>query len=149
MQFIIRDVRVVKRSRFDPLSVKLLLFRNIALKASRGIEARFLVRFKRPRYNYRAESFQEKVAKQLKSLDSRIDIRLCPEIHQKLLIVDDREAWLGSANLNYRGMGGKRDLILWTNDKEVVGKLTEIFNRRWMQKDDVCKYCPKKCIIVT
>jgi hypothetical protein len=46
-------------------------------------------------------------------------------------------------------MGGKRDLILWTNDKGVVGKLTEIFNRRCMQKDDVCKYCPKKCIIVT
>jgi phosphatidylserine/phosphatidylglycerophosphate/cardiolipin synthase-like enzyme len=128
--------------------VKLFLFRNIALKASRGIDAKLVIRFQRSRYNYRAESFQEKVAKQLKSLEPRIDIRLCPEVHQKLLIVDDREAWLGSANLNYRGMGGKRDLILWTNDRSVVGRLAETFNRRWMQKDDVCNYCPKKCIIV-
>ena len=67
-----------------------------------------------------------------------MELQICPRSHWKLVIVDDRFAYCGSANFTGAGLGlkheDKRNLELGviTRDHNVVSHLADKFDRFWM-----------------
>lgn len=73
---------------------------------------------------------------------------LCPRVHLKSVIIDGKFAYCGSANLTGAGMGAKgadkrnfEDGII-TDDKEIVCKIIEQFDRIW--RGEHCRQCKRK-----
>jgi phosphatidylserine/phosphatidylglycerophosphate/cardiolipin synthase-like enzyme len=73
---------------------------------------------------------------------------LCPRVHFKSVIVDGRFVYTGSANLTGAGMGAKTadrrnfEAGIVTNDKQIVAKVAEQFDRIW--RGEHCKSCKRK-----
>ena len=67
-----------------------------------------------------------------------LELQICPRCHWKLVIVDGRFAYLGSANFTGAGLGakseGKRNLELGMTSKDpgVVKNLQALFDDFWM-----------------
>jgi len=66
-----------------------------------------------------------------------LDLRVCPRVHLKLVIVDGALAYLGSANWTGAGLGAKGvgrrnfELGIVTEDELVLDEVQEIFDRIW------------------
>ena len=66
----------------------------------------------------------------------------------KLIIVDGKKAFMGSANLTGAGMGMKSkntrnfETGLYTDDKEQVKEISDIYDNLWMGSH--CKSCRRK-----
>ena len=66
-----------------------------------------------------------------------LELRLCPRTHLKLVIVDGRELYLGSANWTGAGLGAKHEqrrnfeLGLLTQDERLLDAAQEVFERVW------------------
>ena len=73
---------------------------------------------------------------------------LCPRVHLKTVIIDERVAYLGSANLTGAGMGAKSqnrrnfEAGIITTDKNMVGSLMEQFDGIW--RGSHCLSCQRK-----
>ena len=73
---------------------------------------------------------------------------LCPRVHFKMMVFDDKEAYIGSANLTGAGIGMKADGTrnfeagILTDDSEIVEQTMNQFDEVWMGKH--CKTC-KRC----
>jgi hypothetical protein len=52
-------------------------------------------------------------------------------VHAKLIIVDEREALVGSMNIDRSAFDSRRELGLTTDDDAIVGRLREIFEFDW------------------
>lgn len=65
------------------------------------------------------------------------NMRRCPRVHLKLVIVDGRGAYLGTANLTGAGLGAKGDRRrnfeagIWSASPELVGRLERFFLSIW------------------
>ncbi len=76
-----------------------------------------------------------------------LTIRRCPRWHGKLVIVDCRAMYLGSANLTGAGLGAKADdrrnfeLGLWTRSAELIDAALERFNHVW--EGVACETCKR------
>jgi len=74
-----------------------------------------------------------------------LELQICPRSHWKMVVVDGREAYFGSANFTGAGLGVKsprrRNLEVgaWIKDPAEVAKLEASFDRFWM--GDYCKDC--------
>ena len=97
----------------------------------RGVELR-LLHAELPSRPFRA-SFDK-----MKSLWSGgLDLKICPRVHFKAVIVDGAWIYLGSANLTGAGLGakqaGKRNFELGfiTEDFEVIDRATALFQSVW------------------
>jgi len=77
------------------------------------------------------------VLKELRSGEG-FEMQLCPRVHSKIIIVDYRMAYTGSANLTGAGIGAKSALKrnfevgVLTENKEEIQKLEEYFDNIWM-----------------
>ncbi|HTU59092.1 MAG TPA: phospholipase D family protein [Polyangiales bacterium] len=66
-----------------------------------------------------------------------LEMRLCPRTHLKLVIVDGRHLYLGSANWTGAGLGAKHDhrrnfeLGLLTQDERLLDAAQELYERVW------------------
>jgi phosphatidylserine/phosphatidylglycerophosphate/cardiolipin synthase-like enzyme len=66
-----------------------------------------------------------------------LELRLCPRTHLKLVIVDGRDLYVGSANWTGAGLGAKHDdrrnfeLGLVTQDERLVDAAQDTFERIW------------------
>lgn len=66
-----------------------------------------------------------------------LELRLCPRNHLKLVIVDGRHLYLGSANWTGAGLGAKNDqrrnfeLGLLTQDERLLDAAQDVFHRIW------------------
>lgn len=84
------------------------------------------------------------------NLISGLERMLCPRIHFKTVIVDQRIAYLGSANLTGAGMGAKASTTrnfengIVTDDRPIVNKLIEQFDTLWMGQN--CDKCKRKTV---
>jgi phosphatidylserine/phosphatidylglycerophosphate/cardiolipin synthase-like enzyme len=84
------------------------------------------------------------------NLINGLERMLCPRIHCKTVIVDQRIAYLGSANLTGAGMGAKASTTrnfengIVTDDRSIVGKLIEQFDTLWMGEH--CDTCNRKAV---
>ena len=78
-------------------------------------------------------------------LNGAMELQICPRSHWKLVIVDDRFAYCGSANFTGAGLGlkheDKRNLELGviTRDPGVVSYLADKFDSFWMGAH--CEQC--------
>ena len=52
-------------------------------------------------------------------------------VHAKLIVVDRREALVGSMNIDRSAFDARRELGLTTDDPAVVGRLLEVFDHDW------------------
>lgn len=90
-------------------------------------------------------------------LQKNLEIQICPRSHWKLVIVDGKSAYFGSANFTGAGLGVKnenrRNLELGAlftgkelTDKKQIAQLEDMFDNFWMGEHCIqCerrKYCP-------
>lgn len=74
-----------------------------------------------------------------------LELRLCPRNHLKLVIVDGRHLYLGSANWTGAGLGAKGDarrnfeLGLLTQDERLLDAAQDVFDRIWRGQE--CEGC--------
>ncbi len=73
---------------------------------------------------------------------------LCPRVHFKIMVFDDKEAYIGSANLTGAGIGMKAESTrnfeagILTDDPEIVEQAMNQFDEVWMGK--YCKTCKRR-----
>ena len=85
-------------------------------------------------------------------LKKNLEIQICPRSHWKMVIVDGKSAYFGSANFTGAGLGVKnenrRNLEIGAliTDKKQVSQLEILFDNFWMGEHCIhCgqrKYCP-------
>ncbi|MCR5762135.1 MAG: phospholipase D family protein [Treponema sp.] len=82
------------------------------------------------------------------SLIEGIERVLCPRVHFKIIVYDQKLAYIGSANLTGAGLGckGKNtrnfEAGILTSNKDFVKKAAEQFDSVWM--GSFCKDCRRK-----
>jgi phosphatidylserine/phosphatidylglycerophosphate/cardiolipin synthase-like enzyme len=74
-----------------------------------------------------------------------LELQICPRSHWKMVIVDGRFAYLGSANFTGAGLGAKSaqkrnlELGITSRDAKLVSKLRELFDTFWI--GSYCRHC--------
>lgn len=94
----------------------------------------------------------------LAKLSSRIKMRQCPRVHLKVIAVDGRLLYLGSANLTGAGLGAKGDgrrnfeMGILTDSEAMLDAAQAKFDRIWRGKECAsCKLrreCPRPLDLV-
>ena len=80
--------------------------------------------------------------------DPRLTIRRCPRQHAKIVVVDCRAMYVGSANLTGAGLGAKSERKrnfeagLWTHAPELIDPVLERFNALWEGR--LCGSCRQR-----
>jgi phosphatidylserine/phosphatidylglycerophosphate/cardiolipin synthase-like enzyme len=98
--------------------------------AARGVELRFL-HAERPSRPFRAELARQP------ALAGALELRLCPRVHLKAVIVDGALLYLGSANWTGAGLGargsGRRNFELGvvTDDGPLLDQVQALYERIW------------------
>ncbi len=91
------------------------------------------------------------LARELAKLGARgkaVQMRRCPRVHLKLVAVDGRHLYLGSANLTGAGLGAKGDgrrnfeMGVLTDDPGMLDVAQERFDRIWRGRE--CAACTMK-----
>lgn len=81
-------------------------------------------------------------------LHQNVEIRLCARNHLKLIIVDSRKVYCGSANLTTAGLGGKNrnarnfELGFISENRDLVQALNSLFSDIWQER--YCERCRYK-----
>ena len=113
----------------------------IAQLIRRGVEVR-LIHAKEPGPNFREDFDKYPV------LYDRLERVLCPRVHFKMLIYDNKEVYIGSANLTGAGIGMKAEGTrnfeagILTDDPEIVEQAMDQFDEVWIGKH--CKSCKRR-----
>jgi phosphatidylserine/phosphatidylglycerophosphate/cardiolipin synthase-like enzyme len=109
--------------------------------ASRGVEIRLL----------HAGVPSGPALRELKAeLPQGMTIRRCPRLHAKMVVIDSRRMYLGSANLTGAGLGAKSDgrrnfeMGIWTESAAMIDAALEEFNQLWEGRQ--CGSCQRKDI---
>jgi phosphatidylserine/phosphatidylglycerophosphate/cardiolipin synthase-like enzyme len=81
-------------------------------------------------------------------LPENLTIRRCPRLHAKMVIIDCRRMYLGSANLTGAGLGAKADgrrnfeMGIWTESGTMIDAVLEQFNALWEGRH--CGTCKRR-----
>ncbi len=131
----------IKDLYVDVGKVKKPFLALIAELIRRGVEVR-LIHAKEPGPNFR-EDFEKYPV-----LYDRLERVLCPRVHFKMLVFDEKEVYIGSANLTGAGIGMKAETTrnfeagILTDDPEIVEQAMNQFDEVWMGK--FCKTCKRR-----
>jgi len=131
----IKDLYVKKKTKMVPF---LEVLSDLIKK---GIEIR-LIHAKEP-----GEIFREEFDK-YPALIKGMERLLCPRVHFKIVIIDGKFAYTGSANLTGAGMGSKSENNrnfengFITDNVPLVNSIMNQFDEVWMGKH--CKKCGRK-----
>jgi len=131
----IKDLYVKKKTKMVPF---LEVLSDLIKK---GIEIR-LIHAKEP-----GEIFREEFDK-YPALIKGMERLLCPRVHFKIVIIDGKFAYTGSANLTGAGMGSKSENNrnfengFITDNGSLVNSIMNQFDQVWMGKH--CKKCGRK-----
>ena len=131
----IKDLYVKKKAKMVPF---LEVLSDLIKK---GIEIR-LIHAKEP-----GEIFREEFDK-YPALIKGMERLLCPRVHFKIVIIDGKFAYTGSANLTGAGMGSKSENTrnfengFITDNGSLVNSIMNQFDEVWMGKH--CKKCKRK-----
>jgi len=80
-----------------------------------------------------------------RGITGRFELRMCPRVHLKTVIVDGQVAYLGSANFTGAGLGAKNEdrrnfeLGIVTSDDLMLDELQSLFDFAW--RGAACKTC--------
>jgi len=75
---------------------------------------------------------------------------LCPRMHAKVIIIDGKSAYIGSANLTGAGIGSKSprrrnfEAGVFTTDPKMIAPLCEFFDDFWIGNQ--CETCGRRSI---
>ena len=81
-------------------------------------------------------------------LNDMLERVLCPRVHFKMMIIDRKYAYIGSANLTGAGMGMKSsnrrnfEAGIFTNETSLVESAMEQFDSVW--RGEYCKKCGRR-----
>ncbi|MHB1158093.1 MAG: phospholipase D family protein [Phycisphaerales bacterium] len=81
-------------------------------------------------------------------LPKGLTIRRCPRLHAKMVMIDARMMYLGSANLTGAGLGAKGETRrnfewgIWTTSPELIDAAGQRFNALW--EGTHCKGCGRR-----
>lgn len=114
--------------------------------AARGVELRML------HAEIPSGPFRDELARHPRLLAGGLELRRCPRVHMKLVIVDGELLYLGSANWTGAGLGAKGsgrrnfELGIATDDAQLLDHVQAIYERVWSGGEcDACKLhdeCP-------
>ncbi len=107
----------------------------------RGVEVR-LIHAKEPGPNFRQDFDRYK---RLVTLLERV---MCPRVHFKIIIIDHKLCYIGSANLTGAGMGMKSvtrrnfEAGILTDDSTLISQAIEEFDKVWRGSE--CQHCQRR-----
>lgn len=107
----------------------------------RGVEVR-LIHAKEPGPNFRQDFDRYK---RLVTLLERV---MCPRVHFKIIIIDHKLCYIGSANLTGAGMGLKSatrrnfEAGILTDDSTLISQAIEEFDKVWRGSE--CQHCQRR-----
>ena len=107
----------------------------------RGVEVR-LIHAKEPGPNFRQDFDRYK---RLATLLERV---MCPRVHFKIIIIDHKLCYIGSANLTGAGMGMKSatrrnfEAGILTDDSTLISQAIEEFDKVWRGSE--CQHCQRR-----
>lgn len=137
-ELMIEDARLVPGRRRGKKNYRSVLAALSEL-ASRGVELRMLHAAPPSRV------FRRDFDRHRRLVKGGLELRLCPRTHLKLVIVDGRDLYLGSANWTGAGLGAKHDdrrnfeLGVLTQDERLLDAAQDVFERVWRGVD--CANC--------
>lgn len=122
-------------------------FETLGELAARGVEV-CILHASRP-----SGPLREELARLEKAGSSKVSMRQCPRVHLKMIAVDGRLLYLGSANLTGAGLGAKGDdrrnfeMGILTDSEAMLDAAQARFDRIWRGKEcATCKVrgeCPR------
>ncbi|MFO7789711.1 MAG: phospholipase D family protein [Bacteroidales bacterium] len=131
----LKDLHVKYKSVFVPY------LKVLSEALTRDVSVR-IIHAKEPGQHFRKDF--DKYPSVLKNLERM----LCPRVHFKLIIIDMKWAYIGSANLTGAGMGAKSpdrrnfETGIFTDNRHIVESAMQQFDEVWMGKH--CKTCSRK-----
>ena len=137
-ELMVEDPRLVPGKRRGPTQYRSILAALSELSA-RGVELRILHAAEPSRV------FRRDFDRQKRLVSGGLELRLCPRTHLKLVIVDGRDLYLGSANWTGAGLGAKNaerrnfELGLLTQDESLLDAAQDTFERIW--RGGECEAC--------
>ncbi|NNE92618.1 MAG: phosphatidylserine synthase [Verrucomicrobiales bacterium] len=108
-----------------------------------GVEIRLIhAKEPGPRFREDFDRFPELIESEL------FERVLCPRMHMKVIIIDGKAAYTGSANLTGAGIGSKSphrrnfEAGIFTRDPEIVSGLMEFYDEFWI--GSFCEKCGRR-----
>jgi phosphatidylserine/phosphatidylglycerophosphate/cardiolipin synthase-like enzyme len=107
--------------------------------AERGVELRIL------HAGFPSRAFREAFDQHERLLRGGLELRMCPRVHLKTVIVDGRLLYLGSANWTGAGLGAKGadkrnfELGILTQDEAVLDQVQAFYEALW--RGEPCASC--------
>lgn len=107
--------------------------------AGRGVELRIL------HAAIPSRPFRRSFDAQPTLVSGGIEMRMCPRVHMKTVVVDAQLAYLGSANWTGAGLGAKGEgrrnfeMGIVTSDEQVIDEIQDRYDRIWRGAE--CAHC--------
>ncbi|MDH4281868.1 MAG: phospholipase D family protein [Myxococcales bacterium] len=127
----VEDPKVVPGRRRGRRSSYRSVLEAFAELAERGIELRIL------HASMPSRAFRRSFDAQPALVAGGIEMRMCPRVHLKAVVVDARLVYLGSANWTGAGLGAKGDgrrnfeMGVVTSDEATIDHVQERYDRIW------------------
>lgn len=115
---------------------------NLAAMARRGVEVRIL-HAQAPSRPFLAELKRQKAP-------AGLELRACPRVHLKAVIVDGQHLYLGSANWTGAGLGAKGEgrrnfeVGVWTQDEPTLDRIQALYDQIWRGAE--CRGCQLRAV---
>jgi phosphatidylserine/phosphatidylglycerophosphate/cardiolipin synthase-like enzyme len=139
-ELLVEDGRRISRRRGarrdDRYRSVLAVFAELAKK---NIELRIL------HAKYPSRAFRDEFDRHPVLVDGGLELRLCPRVHMKAVIVDGRVLYLGSANWTGAGLGAKGahrrnfEIGIVTEDESMIDDVQAMFDAIWRGLE--CQAC--------
>ena len=132
----LKDMHIEKARGYSPI------LETFDRMASKG------VRFRVIHCDLPSRPFRKSLDRCTHLLSGGMELQICPRSHWKMIIVDGRFAYLGSANFTGAGLGAKKasrrnlELGITTDDPGFVNRLSTLFDQFWIGEH--CRDCAFK-----
>jgi len=130
-ELMVEDPNVVpgrRRGRRGNYRSVLKVFADLA---KRGVELRIL------HASMPSRPFRKSFDAQPELLEGALEMRMCPRVHLKTVVIDARLVYLGSANWTGAGLGAKGEgrrnfeMGIVTSDEQIIDQVQERYDRIW------------------
>lgn len=127
----VEDPRAVPGRRRGRRSSYRSVLESFAELAERGVELRIL------HASTPSRAFRRSFDAQPALIKGGVQMRMCPRVHLKTVVVDARLVYLGSANWTGAGLGAKGDgrrnfeMGVVTSDERTIDQVQERYDRIW------------------
>jgi len=129
----LKDMHIPAVRRYEPILAE------FDRMAADGVRFR-IIHSDRP-----SQPFRDTLEQYPRLTSSAMELQVCPRSHWKMVIVDGRFAYLGSANFTGAGLGAKSqhrrnlELGVASRDPAFVGQLAALFDAFWIGEH--CREC--------